>query len=306
MSSSPHQSGHRTTRSVDLSNNGASSLPANIRLANRRSSSGCHQSVSEGTLLANTLSAEDKLERYQCKEQMDGNHFLTQEVLDLKMRLALAMAQIDAEKHTNRLHLEQNSILHDDNENLKHELFKAYHLINNVELQEKYSSEGKIDSNAASWLHQVKSNIGLLPLQASCAPSKTPRSTSPDTASLSSTSSSTNSSTSSSACSSTRSSIFTSSIRRLSLMASDLEDEELTLSATNERTGSVFSSLSSLQDECVMQDEGRTKTTRHPTCWAGKKESHSFALAHLFFDDEDTASEENSDNEIESVNSLFA
>eukprot|EP00563_Minutocellus_polymorphus_P007139 CAMPEP_0181046848 /NCGR_PEP_ID=MMETSP1070-20121207/14562_1 /TAXON_ID=265543 /ORGANISM="Minutocellus polymorphus, Strain NH13" /LENGTH=271 /DNA_ID=CAMNT_0023125475 /DNA_START=54 /DNA_END=869 /DNA_ORIENTATION=- len=233
MSSSSQQRGLRLKSESKKSWRARCTSQEDLR---RRSSTGDEKgrwayssSASEDNLL-NTPSAHDNLED-TLKEHMHENLFLTQEVLDLKMRLASALAQIDAEKHTNRLQSEQISNLSEDNEDLKHEIGKACQLIADMERQKKDSDDKKGDSTSG-WIDRVKSNIGLVPSQ-SCAQSETAlMAKSPSTASLST----------------RRPSIFTTSTRRLSLLASDLAGEEVTFSSKNERRGSIFSSLSSFQE----------------------------------------------------------
>jgi len=61
----------------------------------------------------------------ELKNQIRENLFLTQEIMDLKMRLATTLTHVDAEKHTNRLQSEQISDLCEENEELKNELEEA-------------------------------------------------------------------------------------------------------------------------------------------------------------------------------------
>ena len=94
------------------------------------------------------------------------------------MRLANAMAQIDAEKHTNRLQAEQISHLCDDNDELKCYLHQAYERIAELEAGNASGAQGGRDrvianlresaaatsSSASSrpnegWLHRVASTM---------------------------------------------------------------------------------------------------------------------------------------------------
>ena len=109
----------------------------------------------------------------ELKDQIEENFYLTQEVLDLKMRLANAMAQIDAEKHTNRLQAEQISQLCDDNDELKCFLNEAYKQI--ADLAKRNGNDGRQNNTEQSlhdsasstrpnegWLHRVATTISMV------------------------------------------------------------------------------------------------------------------------------------------------
>ena len=93
----------------------------------------------------------------ELKNQIEENLYLTQEVLDLKMRLANAMAQIDAEKHTNRLQAEQISHLCDDNDELKCYLHQANNRIAQL-LVAKGNGNVGTQSHADQNLHESASS----------------------------------------------------------------------------------------------------------------------------------------------------
>ena len=145
--------------------------------------------------------------------------------MDLKMRLATALAQVDAEKHTNRLQAEQIGTLCDDNEHLKNELDEAH-----LQIIDMAQTKGVLaapstpaDDKQEGWLRRVSSGMGLA------------RSTSSSTLP---------SIRRSSTCSSTSSQL-QKSMSRLSLFTADLANEEVPDSET--RT-SFHSSLSSITE----------------------------------------------------------
>ena len=93
---------------------------------------------------------------------------LTREVLDLKLRLATAMAQIDAERHDNRLLLDQIDALQAENEELQDNLEQAHyclvkHACNGAETNRPQIPEENQWENSTtnSWLRRASSNISL-------------------------------------------------------------------------------------------------------------------------------------------------
>lgn len=113
-----------STRSLPKLTSSNSSVPsADLKAASISSkdlSTTCSASTTMSTSGTCTSNAEIEL-----KNQIHENLFLTQEIMDLKMRLATALTHVDAEKHTNRLQSEQISDLCEENEELKNELEEA-------------------------------------------------------------------------------------------------------------------------------------------------------------------------------------
>lgn len=118
--------------------------------------------------LASTFASESSTHTCNIKldleEQINENLLLTQEIMDLKMRLATALAQVDAERHTNRLQSEQITTLCDDNEDLKNELDKAHlQIIDMAQIKADTSMASPLPSTdqQEGWLRRVSSSMGL-------------------------------------------------------------------------------------------------------------------------------------------------
>lgn len=189
----------------------------------------------------------------ELKNQIEENLYLTQEVLDLKMRLANAMAQIDAEKHANRLHAEQISHLCDDNDELMCYLDQAYERIAELEKgNDSGDTQNLADTNLCEsasstrpnegWLHRVASTISMTNNSTSsstnlCADSQAQRKDAASPCNTVSTQQSTMT-------------LIERSTRRLSMLSlgSSLADEELPASF-KERRSSMCSSLSTFREE---------------------------------------------------------
>ena len=142
--------------------------------------------------------------------------------MDLKMRLATALAQVDAEKHTNRLQAEQIGTLCDDNEHLKNELDEAH-----LQIIEMAQTKGVLaapsipaDDKEEGWLRRVSSGMGLARSRSSSTLPSTRRSSS---ASLQ----------------------LQKSMSRLTTFKADLANEEV---PDSEKRTSFHSSLSSLTE----------------------------------------------------------
>ena len=138
------------------------------------------------------------------------------------MHLATALAQVDAEKHTNRLQAEQIGNLCDDNEYLKNELDEA-----RLQIIDMAQTKGVLaapstptDDNQEGWLRRVSSSMGLARSTSSSTLPSTRRSSS---ASLQ----------------------LQESMSRLSLFKADLANEEV---PDSEKRTSFHSSLSSITE----------------------------------------------------------
>lgn len=146
----------------DVSVSSYSSLPSGMLIDHHRRSS--TDNSSNSPIKSSSASADNLFETKssikfndedELKNQIEENFHLTQEVLDLKMRLANAMAQIDAEKHTNRLQAEQISHLCDDNDELKCYLDQAYERI--AKLERGDGNDDDINRHTDANLHQEAS-----------------------------------------------------------------------------------------------------------------------------------------------------
>ena len=249
---------------ADNSVSSYSSLPTGALINhNRRSSTGNTNTPTNSS----SKSADNLFETKpssnphdELKNQLEENLYLTQEVLDLKMQLANAMAQIDAEKHTNRLQAEQISHLYDDNDELKCYLDQAYERIAELESGNRNNTQHHANTNLCEsasstrpnegWLHRVASTISMANNSTSsstnlCADSQAQRK---DAASPSNTVSTQSTMT-----------LMERSTRRLSMLSlgSSLADEELPASFKDRRSSmysferrlSMYSSLSTFREE---------------------------------------------------------
>lgn len=256
------------THTSDSSVSSYSSLPTGTLINhNRRSSTGNPNApINSSSTSADNLfevKSSSNNPNDELKNQIEENLYLTKEVLDLKVRLANAMAQIDAEKHTNRLQAEQISYLCDDNDELKCYLDQAYERIAELE---KGNDNGKSQHHADTilhesastaspnegWLHRVASTISMAnnPTSSSsknlCADSQAQRN---DIASPSTTVSTEQSNMT----------LMERSTRRLSMLSlgNSLADEELPTSFKERRSSmysperrlSTYSSLSTFREE---------------------------------------------------------
>ena len=249
---------------ADNSVSSYSSLPTGTLINhNRRSSTGTASALinSSSSKSADNLfeTKPSSIPHDELKNQIEENLYLTQEVLDLKMRLANAMAQIDAEKHTNRLQAEEISHLYDDNDELKCYLDQAYERIAELEGGNNNNAQHHANANLCEsasstrpnegWLHRVASTINMANNSTSstnlCTDSQAQRK---DAASPSNTVSTQSTMT-----------LMERSTRRLSMLSlgSSLADEELPASFKDRRSSmysferrlSMYSSLSTFREE---------------------------------------------------------
>ena len=255
----------------DVSVSSYSSLPSGTLIDHhRRSSTGnssnppINSSSASADNLFETKSSIKFNDEDELKNQIEENFHLTQDVLDLKMRLANAMAQIDAEKHTNRLQAEQISHLCDDNDELKCYLDQAYERI--AKLERGDGNDDDINRHTDANLHQTVScarpNEGWLRRVASTI-SLANNSTSSSTNVCADPQAQRKHAVSPCTTVSTQQSTMTlmeRSTRRMSMLslASSLAEEELPVSASlaerrssmySERRSSMYSSLSTFLEE---------------------------------------------------------
>ena len=162
--STAHQASRKDTH--DFSDSTTSSPLSAKSLAERRSSCGSPSTAIKFSRISpkNHFSSSDDSSnvKLDLKEQINENLLLTQEIMDLKMCLATALAQVDAEKHTNRLQSEQIANLCDDNEYLKNELDEA-----NLQIIDMTQTKGVLtappstpaDDKQEGWLRRVSSGL---------------------------------------------------------------------------------------------------------------------------------------------------
>lgn len=182
----------------------------------------------------------------QLQNQIQENHHLTEEVLDLKMRLADALARIDAEQHERRLQSEQIAQLCDENDELRRHLDAACGLDQDQDPSEEETSSSPKPAQESSsssrpnegWLHRVASNMKL----GSSATNPPNPSPTPDAPCSSATQLPQDGSPS-------KHSLFTASTRRLSMLTADLADEQVSQPSSSKgeerRRSSMTTALSS-------------------------------------------------------------
>ena len=276
-----HVSNNRRSSSKEATHTAGTSvysLPTRMPMNHRRDSNGdnapsnssCSSSKSADHLFDMTT-CSDNSDEDQLENQTEENLYLTQEVLDLKMRLAHAMAQIDAEKHMNRLQAEQISHLLDDNDELKCYLHQAYEQISELGRDSNGNNacnhrcanlvESASQAKPEGWLHRVASAMKMSKSTSSftctnlSTDSQTQRKHTAALASAVTSNNSTTVNTERAAC------------QFSTLSISSLADEELPVSSNTECRPSMHSSLSTFRgddtydNECL--SEGQYKGMRY-------------------------------------------
>jgi len=224
-----------STRSLPKLTSSKSSFP----LADLKSASISSKDIS--TTWSTTASTSGRCTsnaEIELKNHIRENLLLTQEIMDLKMRLATALTHVDAEKHTNRLQSEQISNLCEENEELKKELDEAH--LQTIDMKKKEleaflrevatpadqskdmcpgTDSPEFRDNKQGWLRRVSN--GLMRSTSSSALPATARQAS-------------------------QRSVLENSTSRLLLFKSDLASEEL---ASPKNRTSFLSSLSSFAEE---------------------------------------------------------
>ena len=264
VSNNRRSSSKEETHTADAS---VYSLPTRMPMNHRSDSNGdnapsnsaCSSSKSADHLFDMTT-CSDNSDEHRLENQIEENLYLTQEVLDLKMRLADAMAQIDAEKHVNRLQAEQISHLLDDNDELKCYLHQAYEQISELERDSNgnnacnHSCANLVESASQArpdegWLHRVASAMKMSKSTSSftctnlSTDSQTQRKHTAASASAVTSNNATTVNTERAAC------------RFSTLSISSLADKELPVSSNTECRSSMHSSLSTFRGEDTYDNE---------------------------------------------------
>jgi len=189
----------------------------------------------------------------QLRNQIQENHHLTEDIMDLKMRLADALARIDAEQHERRLQAEQIAQLCDENDELRRHLDEACGFLDPEHRSEEgTSSSPKPAQDPTSsrpnegWLHRVASNMRMGPSNTNPTPTR-------DAPCSSATQLPQDGSPS-------KHSLFTASTRRLSMLTADLADEQVSQPSSSKgeerRRSSMTTALSSFSSLTSFPEEG--------------------------------------------------